>query len=53
MIRGFYSNTTSGNAVTGGAIAAAIKTATALNAFRFTSASGNIASGTIKLYGIL
>ncbi len=52
MIRGFYSHTTSVNLAAGGAIAAAIKTATALNAFRFAMSSGNIASGTIKLYGI-
>ena len=53
MIRGFYSHTTTSNNAVGGAIIAAIKTATALNAFRFQMDSGNIASGTIKLYGIL
>ncbi len=52
MIRGFYSHTSSSNAATGGAIIGAIKTATALNAFRFQMDSRNIASGTIKLYGI-
>jgi len=53
MIRGFYSHTSNDNDAKGGVIMAAIKTATALNALRFQMSSGNIASGTIKLYGIL
>ena len=52
MIRGFYSTTTPSDQAAGGAITAVVKTATALNAFRFQMSSGNIASGTIKLYGI-